>query len=394
MKVSIVTFADLGKRHNLKTAEIMPVISFFKDRGMLESVVCRMNSGFDFANTYSAISRPAHIVIKVLERIFSERWVPSRHIEERRLDAEAFRRVKDSDIVIFHPEVSFPKTIAMLRATGKKSVVIATMAHPKANMLIEKEERGILGIKNSMDYYEKMYESYARVPAPDAVVCLSQFVLQSYLDSGFDAQRLFLANSQILEKSAFLNIVPNDEGTFRVLYMSSGTNPLKGLGYLLDAWNLVRAGKKELVIVGGFKDTPRDLQTRYEKKMTADPTIVAVPFVPHSEIGSLFARASVFAFPSLTEGNPRVVLEAMASGLPVVTTVNAPSLVEDGKSGCIVPIRNPEMLAEKLSLLSTDSALRKSFGQAGRATIIAAPTLETGVWECCQKIIAGTDTIV
>ena len=62
----------------------------------------------------------------------------------------------------------------------------------------------------------------------------------------------------------------------------------------------------------------------------------------------------VFVFPSLFEGFGLVLLEAMAMGLPMITTAHTagPDLLEDGKEGFIVPIRSAEAIAEKLTWLS------------------------------------------
>jgi glycosyltransferase involved in cell wall biosynthesis len=75
----------------------------------------------------------------------------------------------------------------------------------------------------------------------------------------------------------------------------------------------------------------------------------------------------VLVLPSLLEGSALVVLEAMASGLPVVVTPNAGAdAVRDGIDGFVVPIRSPEALAARLEQL-LDPDLRQRIGEAGRA---------------------------
>ncbi len=82
-----------------------------------------------------------------------------------------------------------------------------------------------------------------------------------------------------------------------------------------------------------------------------------------------YAEADVFCLPSWWEAMPLSVLEAMASGLPVVATEvgDVPRLVEDGRTGFVVPSRDPQSLANALAKLLSDPALARSMGAAGRA---------------------------
>ncbi|MDQ7028789.1 MAG: glycosyltransferase family 4 protein, partial [Ardenticatenia bacterium] len=77
-------------------------------------------------------------------------------------------------------------------------------------------------------------------------------------------------------------------------------------------------------------------------------------------------QADVFVFPSLQEGSALVTYEALACGLPVVTTPNAGSVVRDGIEGFLVPIRDVEALAARLEHLRADEGLHLEMGQAAR----------------------------
>jgi glycosyltransferase involved in cell wall biosynthesis len=82
-----------------------------------------------------------------------------------------------------------------------------------------------------------------------------------------------------------------------------------------------------------------------------------------------FERASIYCLPSYSEGLPVSVLEAMAAGLPVVSTAIAgtPEAVAEGESGFLIAPGDRVALAERLSRLARDASLRSSMGQAGRA---------------------------
>jgi glycosyltransferase involved in cell wall biosynthesis len=91
-------------------------------------------------------------------------------------------------------------------------------------------------------------------------------------------------------------------------------------------------------------------------------------FVPHDELGRLYARAAVVACPSRREGFGVACLEAMAHARPVVATDvgGLRDLVVDGETGIVVPPRDPAALRAGLERLLADPELRRRLGAAGR----------------------------
>jgi glycosyltransferase involved in cell wall biosynthesis len=81
----------------------------------------------------------------------------------------------------------------------------------------------------------------------------------------------------------------------------------------------------------------------------------------------------VFCLSSHMEGLGTSLLDAMAFGRPVVATAagGIPEAVEDGKTGLLVPPRDPRALADALLLLLTDEAKARALGSAGRARFLA-----------------------
>ena len=90
-----------------------------------------------------------------------------------------------------------------------------------------------------------------------------------------------------------------------------------------------------------------------------------------SAIKDLLKEADVFVLSSEWEGLPRSVIEAMASGLPVVgTDVNGTNeLVIHGETGLLVPVRDPKALARSISMLLLDAELRREMGRRGRRRV-------------------------
>ncbi|OYY64238.1 MAG: hypothetical protein B7Y51_04685, partial [Burkholderiales bacterium 28-67-8] len=106
-----------------------------------------------------------------------------------------------------------------------------------------------------------------------------------------------------------------------------------------------------------------------------------------------YRASDVFVLPTLVEGMPLVVLEAMACGLPVIVTANGPGdLVRDGVEGFVIPERDPHALADRLERLYRDPKLRVLMGQraaararayswdayAGKALRVLSPSPATG----------------
>lgn len=90
--------------------------------------------------------------------------------------------------------------------------------------------------------------------------------------------------------------------------------------------------------------------------------------VPRSQVQEEFRRADIFVLPTLAEGMALVHIEAMACGVPVITTPHCGAVVRDGVDGFIVPIRDAEALADRLQQLIEQRDRREAMGRAARAT--------------------------
>lgn len=129
----------------------------------------------------------------------------------------------------------------------------------------------------------------------------------------------------------------------------------KGIFYLLTAWENLGLTDSKLLFCGRiYKETKQII-----KKFKSNNVF----FVGFKKLDSFFKQADVFVFPSMFEGSAKAVYEAMAYGLPVITTPNAGSVVEDGKSGFIVPFGDDKALAEKIKYLYDFPDITKKMGK-------------------------------
>ena len=87
-----------------------------------------------------------------------------------------------------------------------------------------------------------------------------------------------------------------------------------------------------------------------------------------ADVLKVLAAADVFLFASLYEGLPNALLEAMAVGLPAVSTAvgGIPEVVTEGKTGYLVPVRRPDLIAQRMVMLASDSELRCKLGAGAR----------------------------
>jgi sugar transferase (PEP-CTERM/EpsH1 system associated) len=148
---------------------------------------------------------------------------------------------------------------------------------------------------------------------------------------------------------------------------------VKDQATLIDAFARLRTmlpaeqHRLRLVLVG---DGP--LRERLAQRI-ADAGLQDCAWLPgaRGDVAPVMRSFSLFALSSIAEGTPVTMLEAMASGLPVVSTAvgGIPDLVQDGASGTLVPPGDPQRLAEALASYVLDAGRTRLHGVAGRARI-------------------------
>lgn len=167
------------------------------------------------------------------------------------------------------------------------------------------------------------------------------------------------------------------EGAPVILYVGSLTQR-KGPHYLLRAIPqiLKRFPKATFVFLGGV---PAFLRTKVHLRLWHDiirttgiqKHVLLVGEVKHREVLNFYAAADIFVLPTLYEGLPKATLEAMASGLPVVTTnvSGNPELVLNGKTGFTVQPRDINQLANAIIDILSDQGLLKTMGFEARRRV-------------------------
>lgn len=204
----------------------------------------------------------------------------------------------------------------------------------------------------------KIKRKEQEVQLADHIFVASSITKQSLLDIGVKAEKI-----SVIPYGApveYFQPQPKTDDCFRALFVGR-VSPRKGVHYLLQAWQDLKLPDAELLLVGtslfpaGWLEQYQDIYRH-------------VSSVPHLLLNQYYSSASVFVFPSLVEGFGLVLLEAMACGIPVITTPNTagPDIITDGVEGFIIPIRDVEALKEKLEWCYSHPQELAEMGRAAR----------------------------
>lgn len=139
----------------------------------------------------------------------------------------------------------------------------------------------------------------------------------------------------------------------------------KGIFELIDAFfEIYKENKSIKLLIVGSGPKYNELK-RKVSKLGLDDSVKFKGKIAHDVIHQYYQAADIFTLPSYSEGLPLSILEAMASNTSVIASNvgGIPEIIEDGKSGFIVPPKNIEVLIEKLDVLINNTKLRESFAK-------------------------------
>jgi glycosyltransferase involved in cell wall biosynthesis len=159
------------------------------------------------------------------------------------------------------------------------------------------------------------------------------------------------------------------QGPLKLLYAGTWLDQ-RGIFYIRDALQRLAPQLPGLTMTfAGCGYPPETIREFFGPKLAS--AIVVQPVVPSGQTHELFAAHDVFLFPSLMEGLPSVLLEAMASGMPVVTaeTCGMPDVVEDDFNGLLVLPADAEAIEQAVLRLAASGELRERLGRAAQQTM-------------------------
>jgi glycosyltransferase involved in cell wall biosynthesis len=313
-------------------------------------------------------------------RVIGLRWQSGEYLKAVTFDRWASRLVDGCDVWVGFAVFSLGAQRAA-RAAGARTVLERGSTHVVTQyaLIAEEYRRWRCPLppvdRRLVDRQVREYDEAEYISVP------SRFVYQSFLDHGVAADRLLVIPYGA--DCRFFSPGPPVSRPFRIVTV--GLSLRKGTPYLLEAAKKLGIGASsagpdiELCLVGAAApDVAHVLRE------------AAVPFrhlgaISHRELAAVYRGASVFVLPSIEEGMALSVLEAMASGLPVIVTPNtgAADIIEDGREGRLVPARDAAALADALVSLYEDEPRRRAMGEA------AARTAERWTWDAYGDRVAG-----
>lgn len=278
------------------------------------------------------------------------------HLESLVYDAWAARALVPADLLVVWGGYGL-RSMARARAMGMATVVVRASTHPAYQRRLLCEEYARWGLPYRV-VEAAVRRAVQELDSADHALIPSAFVRCSFLGQGYPQERL-LEVPFGADTARFRPAPERAPHPFRVLFIGQ-VGVRKGVPYLLEAWRRLRWADAELWLVGRQEGSSRPLLARWQGLSG----VRWLAYSPHP--AALMQQADVFAFPTVEEGSALVVYEALACGLPVVTTPHAGSVVRDGYEGFLVPIRDVDALAERLERLRADPDLRQAMGRAAR----------------------------
>jgi glycosyltransferase involved in cell wall biosynthesis len=292
-------------------------------------------------NVYEIIKIPAHL--KIFGNTFSVSF-----------PIELLKIYKQFDIIHAHSHLFFNTVIcALLRRIGSVPLVITNhgFVSQTAPMWIQK-------------IYLPTIAKWTFQSA-DKIICYTEIEKRQLIDLGISSDNIDIIHNGVDAKIFIQSkIIPDKQ----ILWIGR-FNPGKGVEYLIDAFKIFLVTHPDflLLMVGTGPSKEAILQKIHYLHL--EKSIIIKENIPNTDVPELYQRSHLFVLPSLEEGVPRTILEAMSCSTPVVCT-QLPQLFKIvSNAGILVPAKNPIALADAMSLIVENAKIAYMFGQEGRKKI-------------------------
>lgn len=258
------------------------------------------------------------------------------------------------------------ESLKAAKAAGKITICELAAAHaPAAIRILGEEAKLHPEWADSLDHFqfpEKYFQRICEEPnAADFVVGASQFTLRTLRDENIPESKLrFLPLGFEINRVIYSGEVARKR-PLRLLYAGRITQR-KGVKYLLEAMKSFSKTDVELHIIGNIHGSGHALR-EYKDRFILHHSL------SQYELFKEYHKYDAFVIPSVFEGFGLVIVEAMAAGLPVITTANTigPDLIHDDINGYLVPIRDIEAIRRSIQqLLDKSSDELAAMRQAAR----------------------------
>lgn len=291
---------------------------------------------------------------------------------------------KQNGFDIIHSNLPLVPSFAIPKDTAKV-IVCAVHSTWKGEALITKQDnpKELNPNEKSMLRFNFMLRSYEKklMERSDALIAVSKYTVNELtklyginknkihvIYNGVDVER-FKPRAKRIELRSEFGLDPNKKVVLFVgrLYHRKGLETLlKAVPPVLKEFTNVK-----FVISGtGFKQKKESLRN-LAKELDVEDHVRFLGYVPDDKLPFLYSASDIFVLPAIYENFPFAILEAQATGLPVISTNvgGIPEFLVDNENGFVIEPRNPTQLTQKVLTLLQDSKLAKKMGDCGRKLI-------------------------
>ena len=278
--------------------------------------------------------------------------------------AMAKRREQDwKNTIFFGYDTGFLEAAAWAKDQGAATVVCQMDPSQVEVEMVREEERRWPGWAKAPLLVPEEYTAWRKAEwaLADVVMVNSKWSLDALVKLGVPAEKIAVVPLAYESEEIDEEPVRRADGPLRVLYLGQ-VNLRKGIQYLLEA---ARQLDKKM-----FRfDVAGPISIADERVVTAPPNVKFHGAVTRDRVREFYREADVFVLPTISDGFAITQIEAMAHGLPVVTTPNCGEVVRDGIDGFVVPARDAAALAKALETLADDPERLEAMREAARENV-------------------------
>ncbi|ASJ01311.1 glycosyltransferase [Thermococcus gorgonarius] len=244
---------------------------------------------------------------------------------------------------IIHAHFTYPQGYAAVKLGQKFNVPVIITLHengPHLNSILS-------NLKDKAIYTWKNADKLVRVTKRDIPLFIQYGADPSKIiniPNGYNPEKYYLIPSETAREKLQL------EKNAKIIFNLARLYPEKGHKYLIDAMSLVLKKRQDVYCyVGGTGPLKGELEKKINKQNLGDH-IRLLGYVPGDQVNYWMNAADIFVLPSLSEGNPTVMFEALGVGLPFVGTAvgGVPEIITSEDYGLLCPPADPECLAKKI----------------------------------------------
>lgn len=267
----------------------------------------------------------------------------------------------DADILVGWSSGTL-EAIRPARAAGLKVVIERGSTHIRNQMRVLRAAYAEFGLDYQGTEDEVVARELAEYEQCDAIAVPSDYAADTFVAEGIARAKL-IVNPYGVDLAQFVPPAhPTHNERPRVLFVGR-VGIQKGIPWLLAAADRLTA-QADIHLIGPVDDEARQFLT------TQRSNVVIRGPLARADLVQEYARADIFCLPSLQEGMPLTLLQAMASGLPSVVTPAAQGPLRNGDEGIVVADKSSDALAEAIIRLIEAPDERAAMGMAARQAVV------------------------